>query len=166
MHETPDVPGTNPVTDNPNPNNTQGTVPNAPGTGTGTPAGRDYGNIHPTGGTRANAGKVNPRDPTTGTESAERSGAGNIGTSAVPANAGDTNDVNDADVSGEEIGTERRAFRCADMGFADCRWETTGRSDEDLMNQVERHARDAHGLSVDEKTRGCLQDVLRTRRAA
>jgi predicted small metal-binding protein len=35
MHRTPDVPGTSPVTDNPNPNNTQGMDTTGPGTDTG-----------------------------------------------------------------------------------------------------------------------------------
>lgn len=34
MHQTPDVPGTSPVTDNPNPNNTQGADTTGPGTDT------------------------------------------------------------------------------------------------------------------------------------
>ena len=35
MHQTPDIPGTSPVTDNPNPNNSQGMDPTGPGTDTG-----------------------------------------------------------------------------------------------------------------------------------
>lgn len=34
MHQTPDVPGTSPVTDNPNPNNSQGMDTTGPGTDT------------------------------------------------------------------------------------------------------------------------------------
>jgi len=32
MHQTPNIPGTSPVTDNPNPNNSQGMDPTGPGT--------------------------------------------------------------------------------------------------------------------------------------
>jgi|SRR6185437_1736722 len=42
MHQTPDVPGTSPVTDNPNPNNSQGMDTTGPGTDTG--SGRTGGN--------------------------------------------------------------------------------------------------------------------------
>ncbi len=35
MHQTPNVPGTEPVTDNPNPSGTQGMDPQGPSTGTG-----------------------------------------------------------------------------------------------------------------------------------
>ena len=125
MHQTPDVPGTSPVTDNPNPNNTQGPVPTAPGTDTGNPGPRDYGNVNPSGRTPANVGNVNPQDPTAGTESAERSGGGNMSTGAVPAYPGDTRDVSAADAFGGDTGPEPGVFRCADAGFADCRWEAT-----------------------------------------
>jgi predicted small metal-binding protein len=36
MHQTPNLPGTSPVTDNPNPDNTQGMDPTGPGTDTAT----------------------------------------------------------------------------------------------------------------------------------
>ena len=37
MHQTPDVPGTSPVTDNPNPGGSQGMDPGGPSTGPGRP---------------------------------------------------------------------------------------------------------------------------------
>jgi len=85
MHQTPNVPGTNPVTDNPNPGGKQGADLEAPGTdptpgpepdpdpdsvpGTAPtiPHTRDYGGVHPTGGTAANKGKINPNAPSEGT---------------------------------------------------------------------------------------------------
>src|ERR1700760_2630807 len=85
MHQTPNVPGTNPVTDNPNPGGRQGADPDAPGTdptpgaepdpdpdavpGTAPtiPHTRDYGGVHATGGTAANKGKINPKAPSEGT---------------------------------------------------------------------------------------------------
>ncbi len=39
MHQTPGVPGTSPVTDNPNPGGTQGSVPSGPGTDLARPGG-------------------------------------------------------------------------------------------------------------------------------
>ena len=40
MHSTPDVPGTSPVTDDPNPGGTQGIDPSGPGTDTDVPGER------------------------------------------------------------------------------------------------------------------------------
>ena len=43
MHQTPNLPGTSPVTDNPNPGGTQGTEPAGPGTDVGSPGGISRG---------------------------------------------------------------------------------------------------------------------------
>ncbi len=60
-----------------------------------------------------------------------------------------------------------RTFRCADVGNADCRWEVTGRTEEELMPQIERHGREAHGMnSIDEPTRNKIRNAIRERRAA
>lgn len=86
MRQTPNVPGTSPVTDDPNPGGTRGADPEGPsidpipgpepdpdpeaipGTAPGTAHTRDYGGVHPTGGTAANKGKINPKAPTDATE--------------------------------------------------------------------------------------------------
>ena len=115
MHQTPDVPGTSPVTDNPNPNNTQGADTTGPGTDTA--SGRTGSN------------------PT-----AERPGR-------------------------EGAGAER-TFRCADVGNADCRWETRGRTEDELMPQISQHAREAHGMtSIDDRMRTRIKDAIRDRAA-
>lgn len=164
----------------------------------------DYGNNQPTGGTNANTGKINPQAPTSGTENfhpdrkgGKQSGAhnhtdqnadewaarapeaatesGNLGTSPVPANAGDVQDESgnlDPGASatpGARVGNTQgqHSFRCADAGFADCRWETSMASSDQLWNEIERHASDEHGMkSLDERTRGKIQDAIHVRRAA
>ncbi len=108
MHETPDVPGTTPVTDNPNPGGTQGADTTGPSTGPG-PKPEDIA----TG-------------PTTGTESAVQT-------------------------RGETAGRGVKTFRCADVGFSECKWEARGQSEAELMPQIERHGRERHGvLQMDE----------------
>ncbi len=120
MHQTPDVPGTSPVTDNPNPNNSQGM--DTTGSGTDTGSGRSEA---------ASTGK-NPTATTPG-----REGAG-----------------------------AERTFRCADVGNADCRWEVKGRTDEELMQQLGLHARQAHGINkIDDPMRSKIKDAIRTRAA-
>ena len=100
---------------------------------------------------------------------------GNFGTGPVPANAGDVQDEGgDLDpgasaTPGAGVGDTRgqHSFRCADAGFADCRWEASMASSDQLWNEIQRHAGSAHGISsLDEKTRGKIQDVIRVRRAA
>ncbi len=55
MHQTPDVPGTSPVTDNPNPNNSQGMDTTGPGTDTG--SGRNEASISGSNPTAARPGR-------------------------------------------------------------------------------------------------------------
>jgi predicted small metal-binding protein len=72
MHQTPNLPGTGPVTDNPNPDNTQGSIPTEPGTGpsTGpTVVENKGGAVNPFGGApTGGTGVENPSAPTSGTE--------------------------------------------------------------------------------------------------
>jgi predicted small metal-binding protein len=38
-------------------------------------------------------------------------------------------------------------FRCADAGHDGCNWETSGRTEEEVMRKVVEHARDDHGMT-------------------
>jgi predicted small metal-binding protein len=99
----------------------------------------------------------------------------NFGTGPVPANAGDVQDEGGdlnpgaSATPGAGVGDTRgqHSFRCADAGFADCRWEASMSSSDQLWNEIQRHAGSAHGVtSLDQKTRGKIQDAIRVRRAA
>jgi predicted small metal-binding protein len=60
-----------------------------------------------------------------------------------------------------------QSFRCSDSGNADCRWETSSASANDLWADIERHHREAHGKpTLDEISRGHIQDAIHVRRAA
>jgi predicted small metal-binding protein len=53
-------------------------------------------------------------------------------------------------------------FRCADAGHADCAWETSGRSEEEVLQKVVAHARDDHGMTdwsdaMHDRIRGAIQ---------
>ena len=100
---------------------------------------------------------------------------GNLGTGPVPANAGDVQDESgnlDPGASatpGAGVGNTKgqHSFRCADAGFADCRWETSMASSDQLWNEIQRHAGEEHGMkTLDEITRGKIQDAIHVRRAA
>ena len=121
MHQTPDVPGTSPVTDNPNPADSQGMDPAGPSTDT------------PRSAVRRDVSANNPVKRT-------------------------------PDAGGD--GGERR-FRCSDAGNTDCRWEIKGRTEEELMPAIEKHARTAHGADpFDERMRNRVRDTIRGRAAA
>jgi len=102
MHETPGIPGTSPVTDNPNPGGTQGIDTTGPSTGPG-PA----------------------PEPEPGQNEAEM-----------------------------------KSFRCADLGD-NCPWEARGRSEAELLPQIERHGREQHGLQIDEAKRARIRQAIR-----
>jgi len=100
---------------------------------------------------------------------------GNFGTGPVPANNGDVQDEGGdlnpgaSATAGSGVGDTRgqHSFRCADAGFSDCRWEVSMSSSDQLWNEINRHAGNAHGIqSLDEKTKGKIQDAIRVRRAA
>ena len=117
--------------------------------------------------TKSPVGNINPSGPTTGTE-----GWGNARDEAMIAN-----DNPSSTVPGKEGGGNLRAagtrnegshtFRCADVGNSDCRWEVSGRTEDDLMPQIERHGREAHGMKdLDAETKNKIRNAMRERRAA
>ena len=58
-------------------------------------------------------------------------------------------------------------YRCADAGNADCRWETSGGTEEEVMQRIEEHQRQEHGLpDWTEAMRSKVRDAIRHRRAA
>ncbi len=64
-------------------------------------------------------------------------------------------------------GGNDRTFRCADVGNADCRWETTGVSDEQIFGEVHRHGQTEHGWKDwTDALRKRVRDAIRERRAA
>jgi predicted small metal-binding protein len=60
-----------------------------------------------------------------------------------------------------------RTFRCADFGNPDCRWETSGASDEDILGEVHRHGQTEHGWEDwTDALRSRVSNAIRERRAA
>jgi predicted small metal-binding protein len=63
-------------------------------------------------------------------------------------------------------GTER-SFRCADVGNSDCQWETSGSTEDEIMERVEEHGRTAHGMADwTQANRNKVRDAIRNRQAA
>jgi len=68
---------------------------------------------------------------------------------------------------GSEGGGNLKSFRCADVADANCKWEVSGRSESEIMPQIERHGREQHNITnFDENTRNRVRDAIRTRSAA
>jgi predicted small metal-binding protein len=53
-------------------------------------------------------------------------------------------------------------FRCKDVGFANCPFEASGKNEQELMPQIERHGKEAHGMEqIDQQTRDRVKDAIR-----
>jgi predicted small metal-binding protein len=54
------------------------------------------------------------------------------------------------------------SFRCKDAGHNDCNWETRGRSEDEVLRNVEPHARERHNIqNFDENTRNKVRGAIR-----
>lgn len=58
--------------------------------------------------------------------------------------------------------TGNRTFRCADAGFKECNWQTSGHNDNEIMDRVREHGREAHGITnFDDNMRRKVHDNIR-----
>jgi predicted small metal-binding protein len=115
---------------------------------------------------KAREGQINPSGPTTGTEGrVQGEGEGGMrGSSGAGATGPNPSSSTPGDEGGGRRSGEDRTFRCADVGNADCRWEVTGRTEEELMPQIERHGRESHGVENPDQNK--IRNAIRERRAA
>ena len=61
----------------------------------------------------------------------------------------------------------QHSFRCADAGRGDCNWETSGSTEDEVMQNVVAHARDDHGMTDwSDALRDRVRRAIRHRRAA
>jgi predicted small metal-binding protein len=52
-------------------------------------------------------------------------------------------------------------FRCADVGFTGCNWETRGSSPDEVLRNAEQHGREKHNLTnLDEETRNKVRSKI------
>lgn len=52
-------------------------------------------------------------------------------------------------------------FRCADVGFNECKWETRGNSPDEVMRNAEQHGRQQHNLTnIDDETRNRVRSHI------
>jgi len=163
----PDIPGSNPSV---NPK-TGAINPSAPTVGT-----EQWGNTsderrvlqqNQPAETRAGQMKGNPGDDRTSASQQQQRG---------PADKR-SEDTNQADLSrrtsasahsmNTSQGGTARTFRCADAGNADCRFETSGDTEDEVMRNVEQHWREGHGMADwTQAMRNRVRDNIRHRQAA
>ena len=154
----PTIPGTNPVTQS----RDGGIDPSAPTTGT-----EGYGT---TTDERRNVGDSNARasDP-------NNKGAGDVRHTSYPRNESAENPAANSAQSrkrSEQLSENPNArggkvFHCSEIGNENCTWNLSGDSADEMMPDIERHGREAHGItSFDEKARSRIRDAVRERRAA
>ena len=121
--------------------------------------------------TRAGQMKGNPGDHQTA--ASERASAAATTNKRPDDNAGD----NQADLSrrtsasaysmNTSHGGTDHTFRCADAGNADCRWETSGSTEDEVMHRAEEHGRQHHGMTDwTEAMRNRVRDAIHRREAA
>ena len=61
----------------------------------------------------------------------------------------------------QESTSNQKSFRCADLGHQECNWQVSGRSEDELMPQIERHGREQHNLtSFDNDTRNQVRSAI------
>ncbi len=126
---------------------------------------------------------VNPSAPTTGTEGwgnttdERRTLSENPPSASKDGQTSRTGGDNQAQISGHTGATEAtmnvtheghdRTFRCADVGNADCRWETSATSDEEILQQAREHGQSQHGWKDwTDALRNRIRNAIRERRAA
>ncbi len=64
-------------------------------------------------------------------------------------------------------GGSDHTLRCADLGNSDCQWETSGRSEDEVMRNVVEHARTDHGMTDwSDALRNKVRDNIHRRQAA
>ena len=56
-------------------------------------------------------------------------------------------------------------FRCADVGQGNCNWQTSGKSEDEVLRNVEQHARESHQMNMDENTRSKVRGAIRRQAA-
>lgn len=155
---TPNVPGTSPVTDVPQPGNDP--YANEPGAHDIQPRGAageqqqpDTTTTHPanpennpfSGSPTGGVGDVDPSGPTVGTEDwGRRSSESNV----IGRTGGDEARRSDEMANPQNVTRDNEQdvrFQCSQL-HSECKWETSGRSVEELLPRIEQHGREKHGL--------------------
>jgi len=61
----------------------------------------------------------------------------------------------------QEANHTRLTFRCLDLGIKDCRWQTSGDNENEILPNVATHFRECHDLGFDDATRVMVRRAIR-----
>ena len=115
---------------------------------------------------------VNPSSPTTGTEgwgttADEHRVLGSIEPSVVQPGQFIRQDDQVPSPGASAASRNDRTLRCADAGNTNCRWETSGSSDEEVIEAARLHAQTEHGWNDwTDALRDRVRSAIRQRDAA
>ena len=56
-------------------------------------------------------------------------------------------------------------FKCSDVVAKNCDWRVSGNIELEIMMLIEKHAREKHGLKLDDETRNGVYDAIHYRAA-
>ena len=149
-----------------------GINPSAPTVGTEawgtTPDERQALSPDDTQATRAGQMKGNPGDDrTAATQREEKRASTNKGRSESEfADLSSRTSASAHSMNTSQGGTAH-TFRCTDAGNSDCRWETQGDTEDEVMQKIVEHQRDAHGMrDWTDALRNRVRDSIHRRKAA
>ena len=85
--------------------------------------------------------------------------------SSTGQNTGSSNPQNTTSATGERkppMGQQGDYhFRCSDVGFNECKWETRGNSPDEVLRNAEQHGRQQHNLTnIDDDTRNRVRSHI------
>ncbi|PYP90448.1 MAG: hypothetical protein DMG65_12105 [Candidatus Angelobacter sp. Gp1-AA117] len=61
----------------------------------------------------------------------------------------------------QSSGRDDYHFRCADVGFNECKWETRGNSPDEVLRNAEQHGRQQHNLAnIGDETRNRVRNHI------
>ena len=59
-------------------------------------------------------------------------------------------------------GSGKFSFRCADAGHSNCNWQTRGNSEDEVLRNVEPHAKQQHNISnFDDNTKNKVRSAIK-----
>jgi predicted small metal-binding protein len=62
--------------------------------------------------------------------------------------------------------SNEKHFRCSDLGHKECKWEVSGRSEDEIMPKIEQHGREKHNITnFDNESRKRVHNAIRDRAA-
>ena len=69
-------------------------------------------------------------------------------------------DMSKGPQSERNAGQQNLSFRCADVGQGNCAWQTSGKSEDEVLKKVEQHAREVHNMNMDENARSKVKGAI------